>query len=329
MNNFYKEKKVLVTGGLGFLGSNLAHRLAASGAQVTLLDCLLPGHGGNLFNKVDLKKNIRFVKGDIRNLGLMERLIKGQDVLFNIAAQTSHTDSMKNPYLDIDINTRGQINLLEACRKFSPGIRIVYCSSRAIYGSAKKKNIDEETVPQPLDIYAANKLVGEHYHRVYSLVFGLNSTILRVTNSYGPRAQMKGPSFGILNWFIRLALDDAQIKIFGDGKQVRDYVYVDDIVEAFLKTAQNSNISGEIINIASGRGLPLITIVKEVVRIAGSGKIVHVPWPETNKKIDVGDFIADVRKAKRLIGWQAATSLRDGLAETVSFYRKNKNNYWS
>ena len=328
MTDFYKGKKVLVTGGLGFLGSNLACRLAGLGAKVTLLDCLLPGHGGNLFNMADFKKSARFVKGDIRNKPLMERLVKGQDVLFNIGAQTSHTDSMKNPYLDADINTRGQINLLEACKKANPGIRVVYCSSRAVYGSVSKRVIDEETVPRPLDVYATNKLAGEHYHRVYAKVFGLNATILRVANGYGPRAQMKEPSFGILNWFIRLALDDAQIKIFGDGKQVRDYVYVDDITDAFLKTGRNMKIPGETLNIASGRGLPLITIVKEVVRLAGTGRIVHVPWPDTNKKIDVGDFIADVHKARRLIGWEASTPLKDGLAETIDFYRQNKRRYW-
>ncbi|OGR87112.1 MAG: hypothetical protein A3A86_06330 [Elusimicrobia bacterium RIFCSPLOWO2_01_FULL_60_11] len=328
MTDFYKGKKVLVTGGLGFLGSNLACRLAGLGAKVTLLDCLLPGHGGNLFNMADFKKSARFVKGDIRNKPLMERLVKGQDVLFNIGAQTSHTDSMKNPYLDVDINTRGQINLLEACKKANPGIRVVYCSSRAVYGSVSKRVIDEETVPRPLDVYATNKLAGEHYHRVYAKVFGLNATILRVANGYGPRAQMKEPSFGILNWFIRLALDDAQIKIFGDGKQVRDYVYVDDITDAFLKTGRNMKIPGETLNIASGRGLPLITIVKEVVRLAGTGRIVHVPWPDTNKKIDVGDFVAEVSKAGRLIGWRATTPLRDGLEETIAFYRQNKKRYW-
>ncbi|OGR84350.1 MAG: hypothetical protein A2901_06165 [Elusimicrobia bacterium RIFCSPLOWO2_01_FULL_54_10] len=328
MTNFYHGKKVLVTGGLGFLGSNLSRHLVELGAKVTLLDSLLKGHGGNLFNMADFKKSVRFVKGDIRNKKLTEKIVKGQDILFNIAAQTSHTDSMKNPYLDVDINTRGQINLLEACRKGNPGIRIVYCSTRAVYGSAAKRIIDEATLPNPLDVYATNKLAGENYHRVYAKVFGLNATVLRLSNGYGPRAQMKEPSFGILNWFIRLALDDAEIKIFGDGKQVRDYAYVDDMTEAFLKTAQNNDIKGEILNIASGHGLPLINIVKEVVRIAGTGKIVHVPWPDTNKKIDVGDFIADVHKARRLIGWEASTPLKDGLAETIDFYRQNKRRYW-
>ncbi len=328
MQSFYKGKKVLVTGGLGFLGSNLTHRLVELGATVTVLDCILPGHGGNLFNISDIKKSVKFFKGDIRNKPLVNRLIKNQNILFNIAAQTSHTDSMKNPWLDVDINTRGQITLLEACKNLNPKIRIVYCSTRAVYGAVTAKIIHEEILPQPLDVYAVNKLAGEHYHRVYSKVFGLNATILRVANGYGPRAQMKEPSFGILNWFIRLALDDAEIKIFGDGKQVRDYVYVDDIVDAFLKTAQNENISGQVLNIASGKGLPLIDIVKEVVRIAGTGKIIHVPWPATNKKIDVGDFIADVRKIKKHTSWTSHTPLADGLQETIDFYRFNKKHFW-
>jgi len=328
MTDFYKGKKVLVTGGLGFLGSNLACRLAGLGAKVTLLDCLLPGHGGNLFNMADFKKSARFVKGDIRNKPLMERLVKGQDVLFNIGAQTSHTDSMKNPYLDVDINTRGQINLLEACKKANPGIRVVYCSSRAVYGSVSKRVIDEETVPRPLDVYATNKLAGEHYHRVYAKVFGLNATILRVANGYGPRAQMRQPSFGILNWFIRLAIDNAPIKIFGDGRQVRDYLYVDDIVDAFLMAGLRSDLRGETYNVASGKGVPLIEIVRKILRIAGKGTILHVPWPETNKRIDAGDFVADNRKIRRDAGWRATTALEDGLKSTIDFYEKNRRHYW-
>jgi len=297
--SFYKGKRVLVTGGLGFLGSNLAHTLASVGAHVAVLDCLLPSHGGNLFNISDIRTKVKFTKGDIRDKTLMESLVKGQDVLFNIAAQTSHTDSMKNPALDVDINTRGQITLLEACKKHNPKVRIVYCSTRAVYGPVKKSLIDEETLPAPMDIYSTNKLAGEHYHRIYAKVFGLNATILRVANGYGPRAQMKQPSFGILNWFIRLALDDQPIKIFGDGKQVRDYAYVDDLIDSFLKTGANLKVAGETFNVASGKGIPLIDIVKEVVRIAGTGEIVYVPWPVTNKKIDVGDFIADTRKLSK------------------------------
>lgn len=328
MYGFYAGKKVLVTGGLGFLGSNLARRLCELGAKVALLDSLLKSHGGNPFNIADFKKKVRWHKGDIRNKALVEKLIEGAEILFNIAAQTSHTDSMKNPWLDVDINTRGQITLLEACRRLNPRIRIVYCSTRAVYGSSSKSVIDEETSPNPMDIYSANKLAGENYHRIYAKVFGLNATILRVANGYGPRAQMKEPSFGILNWFIRLALDDQPIKIFGDGRQVRDYAYVEDIVQAFLKTAEKQDLPGEVLNVGSGRGVPLIDIVKDVVRIAGTGKITYVPWPETNKKIDVGDFVADVGKIKTRTGWEASMELERGLRETIVFYRKHKRHYW-
>lgn len=328
MFNFYKGKKVLITGGLGFLGSNLAHRLAELGAKVTALDCLLKVHGGNPFNFQGIGRRARWIKGDIRNAPLVKKLVKDQDVLFNIAAQTSHTDSMENPLLDVDINNRGQINLLEACRRINPGIRIVYCSTRAVYGSTTEKIISEKVLPNPLDIYSVDKLAGEHYHKIYSTVFGLNATILRVANGYGPRAQMKQPSFGILNWFIRLAIDNGEIRIFGDGMQIRDYAYVDDIVEAFLKTGASNHLRGEVLNVGSGKGVPLIEIVKQIVKIAGKGRIVYVPWPEKNKKIDVGDFIADVGKIQKATGWEAKTDLKTGLKKTIEFYEKNKKHYW-
>jgi UDP-glucose 4-epimerase len=248
--------------------------------------------------------------------------------LFNIAAQTSHTGSMQNPFLDIDINTRGQINLLESCRKFSPQIRIVYCSTRAVYGSNPANPIHEDCLPNPLDVYAADKLAGEYYHKIYSQVHGLKTMILRVANGYGPLAQMKAPSFGILNWFIRLAIDDQEIKIFGDGRQVRDYVYVEDIVNAFLLAGTSGLGNGEVLNVASGHGIPLIDIVKKIVRITGKGKIVYTPWPKENKKIDVGDFTADISKIKSKLKWKPKTSLETGLKSTIDFYKKYKKYYW-
>lgn len=310
------------------MGSNLAHRLVKCGARVTLLDCLLKLHGGNPFNIAGIREQVQWVKGDIRNFSLVQKTIKGKDLLFNIAAQTSHTDSVVHPFLDVDINAKGQINILESAKKHNPHIKIVYCSTRAVYGSSHKKYLDEETLLNPLDIYSADKLAGENYHRVYNKVFGLNTVILRCANGYGPFAQMKQPSFGILNWFIRLALDNQEIKIFGDGKQIRDYVYVSDIVDAFLKVGAVSQCQGNIYNIGSGKGNPLIEIVKKIVKIAGSGKIVYVPWPEKNKKIDVGDFIANIDKIKKEIGWEAKVPLEDGLKQTIEFYKKNKKYYW-
>ena len=328
LKQFYKNKKVLVTGGLGFLGSNLANHLAKLGASVTVLDCLLGQHGGNLFNIQSAGKKIRFVRGDIRDLNLVEKLVVAQDILFNIAAQTSHTASIQDPFLDADINVRGQINILESCKKINPKISIVYCSSRAVYGASPENPISESSLPNPLDIYAANKLVGEQYHKIYQRVYGIKTIILRVANGYGPCAQMKGPSFGILNWFTRLAMDDQEIKIFGDGKQVRDYVYVDDIVLAFLSAGMSTKLNGEVLNVASGRGIPLINIVKKIVQAAGKGRIIYVPWPEQNKKIDVGDFVADIRNAKKFLNWKPQISLEDGIGSMVAFYKKNKKFYW-
>lgn len=325
---FYRGRKVLVTGGLGFLGSNLSRRLAELGAQVTALDCRLPAHGANLFNLKGVEDRVKWADGDIRDAALVERLVGENEVLFNFAAQTSHTDSMQNPHLDADINTKGQLNLLQAARLRNPSIRLVYCSTRAVYGASSDKVVSEDSALNPLDVYAAHKLAGEHYHRIYGAVFGLNAVILRVANGYGPRAQMKAPSFGILNWFVRLAVDGQEIKIFGDGRQVRDYVFVDDICEAFAEAGARSDLRGETFNIGSGEGVPLIDIVHKILKIAGKGKTVHVPWPETNKKIDVGDFVADVRRIRGKTGWKPTVSLDDGLRRTVEFYEKNRKEYW-
>jgi len=212
--SFYSGKKVLITGGLGFLGSNLAHQLVVLGAKVTLLDCFLENHGANLFNIQEIQGQVQVVKGDIRDLPLLEKIIPGQDVLFNIAAQTSHTDSINNPLLDVDINNRGQIQLLETCKKWNPSVCIVYCSTRAVYGAGQQNPVNEMAPLNPMDIYSINKLSGEYYHKLYHSVFGLKTVVARLANGYGPRAQMKGPSFGILNWFARLAIDNQEIKVF-------------------------------------------------------------------------------------------------------------------
>lgn len=324
----YTGKKVLITGGLGFLGSNLALGLAELGADVTVVDNFLALHGANAFNVEPMRKQIKSVKGDIRNAALMKKLLKGKDFLFGIAAQTSHTDSVDHPQLDADINVRGQLNLLETCRAVNPGVKIIYCSTRAVYGSSKKPVIDEATVPNPMDIYSVHKLAGEYYHQLYHKVHGLKTVILRVANGYGPRAQMKAPSFGILNWFTRLALDNKEIKIFGDGKQLRDYVYVGDIVQAFLKVGASKRFGGDIYNVGSGSGVSLVNIVQEIVTISGRGSIVYVSWPDKNKKIDVGDFVADVAKIRADIGWQPTVSLHDGLKATIEYYLKYKKRYW-
>ncbi len=327
-SNAYSGKKVLITGGLGFLGSNIALALAEAGADVTVLDNFLKLHGANPFNIDPVKKRIRSVKGDIRNAALMKKLIKGRDFLFNIAAQTSHTDSVDHPFLDADINVNGQLNLLETCRAVNREIKIIYCSTRAVYGSSAKPSIDERTIPNPLDIYSVHKLAGEHYHQLYHKVHGLKTVILRVANGYGPRAQMKAPSFGILNWFTRLALDNKEIKIFGDGKQLRDYVYVGDIAQAFLKVGASERFNGEIYNIGSGVGVSLVNIVQEIVTISGKGSIVYVSWPDQNKKIDVGDFVADISKIRGDIGWQPGVKLHDGLKMMVDYYSQHKKHYW-
>lgn len=326
---WYEGKEVLVTGGLGFLGSNLALALHGLGARLTLFDALLPLYGGNPFNIEGLGGAADVVQADIRDFAALERAVEGKDVVFNIAAQTSHVDSMTDPWLDVDMNCRGQINLLEAVRRRAPAARVVYAGSRAQYGRPASVPVREDTPGRPTDVYSANKAAGEAYHFVYASAFDLWVTSLRINNAYGPRHQMKHGKYGILNWFVRLALDGRTIRIFGDGAQMRDYHYVDDVTEAFLLAGRCPEARGETFVLGGPEPVSFARLVQQVVEKAGSGSCEHVPWPEDRKAIEVGDFRADFSKARDVLGWEPAVGLAEGLERTVRFYREHRDRYWT
>lgn len=329
LKSFYKGKHILITGGLGFLGSTLAHALVKLNADVTIYDALLPEYGGNIFNVQDIKQKVKIIKKDIRDESSMQRAVENQDVIFNIAAQTSHVDSMKDPFLDLDINGRGQLVLLEACREINPRVKIIYAGSRAQYGAVDKLPVTEETPMVPIDIYGAHKILGEHYHFIYQRICGLRPVSLRLTNIYGPRHQMKHAKYGVQNYFLRLIIDNREVPIFGNGKQRRDFLYVEDAIEAFLQAGVSEKAVGQAFIISPNRPISLVDFVKEAIEIARSGSLVFREFTKERKQIETGDFFGDPRKFQSLTGWNPRVGLRDGLQQTIDFYRKHKHHYWT
>jgi len=284
----FASKNILITGGLGFIGSNLAIRLVELGANVTLVDSLIPEYGGNLWNIETIKDNVRINISDVRDEHSMKYLIKGQDYLFNLAGQTSHIDSMNNPYTDLEINARAQLFILEACRKHNPEIKIVFASTRQIYGKPEYLPVDERHPLQPIDINGINKMAGEWYHLVYNNVYGIRSTVLRLTNTYGPRMRVKDARQTFLGIWIRRVLEGKPFQVFGDGKQIRDFNYVDDVVTALLLAAENEDANGEIYNLGADDPISLKDIAEMLIKMENGSDYEIVPFPEDRKIIDIG-----------------------------------------
>jgi UDP-glucose 4-epimerase len=326
--SFYKGKQALITGGLGMIGSTLAHILIGWGARVSILDALLPLYGGNLFNIEDIKNDVAVTIGDIRDKTLMERAIPGQDVIFHLAAQVSYIDSMTNPFLDLDINCRGSLVLLEACKALNRDARIVFTGSRMQYGRILANPVDESHPMEPLMPYGIHKLSVEKYHLMYHQNDGLHVAVARITNPYGPRQQMKHGKYGIVNWFIKQAMTGQVIKVFGDGRQTRDYIFVEDVARALLALGAGPRADGEVFNVGSGCGVAFIDMIRQIVDIVESGKIEMVPWPADYQNVETGDFVADINKIQRLVGWRARVGLADGIRKTLDFYRTNQHHYW-
>ncbi len=327
-SGFFK-KNVLITGGLGFIGGNLARRLVEFESNVTLVDSLIDDYGGNLYNIKGIEDKVRVNIADVRDESSMRYLVRNQDYLFNLAGQVSHIDSMRDPYTDLEINCRSQLSILEACRKFNPEIRIVFAGTRQQYGKPDYLPVDEKHLMHPTDVNGINKMAGEWYHIVYNNVYGIRATSLRLTNTYGPRLLMKHNRQGFIGWFIRQAIDSEEIKIFGDGRQMRDFNYVDDVVEAFLMVAVNEKADGEVFNLGDSNPTSLLDFVKILLDITGTGSFKIVPFPEEKKKIDIGDYYGNYDKIKKTIGWEPKTILREGLEKTVAFYKENKQHYWT
>lgn len=325
----FTDSKVLITGGLGFIGSNLAIRLVELGANVTLVDSLIPEYGGNLWNIKPIKDKVRVNISDVRDEFSMKYLIQGQDYLFNLAGQTSHVDSMNNPFPDLEINAKAQLSILESCRKYNPGIKLVFASTRQLYGAPQYLPVDEKHPLAPVDVNGINKMAGEWYHLLYNNVYGIRASVLRLTNTYGPRMRVKDARQTFLGIWIKRVIDGEPLLVYGDGKQIRDFNYVDDVVEAMLVCAVSEDANGEIFNLGADDPINLKDTAQLMVDVAASGAFEIVPFPEDRKAIDIGDYYADYRKIRARLGWKPNISLQEGLTRTLQYYREYGGHYWS
>ncbi len=322
----FSGRRVLITGGLGFIGSNLARALVALGARVTIVDSLIPEYGGNRRNLAGIAAKVRVHRTDVREHAQLARLIRRQDFLFNLAGQTSHMDSMTDPETDLEINCRAQLALLEACRLHNPTVRIVFASTRQIYGRPDYVPVDERHPIRPVDVNGINKAAGEGFHMLYSRVHGIRATALRLTNTIGPRMRVKDARQTFVGVWIRRLLEDEPLEIWG-GEQRRDFTFVDDAVEAFLLAAARPEAVGEIFNLGGPPPVTLLRLAELLVEINGGGSFVVREFPDDRKKIDIGDYYADDAKIRKMLGWKARTDLKTALKRTVEFYRRELRYY--
>ena len=324
----FQGRRCLITGGLGFIGANLARRLVDLGAQVTLVDSLIPAYGGNLRNIAGIEERVRVNVADVRDQYGMNYLVQGQDYLFNLAGQTSHLDSMRDPHTDLEINCRAQLSILEACRNHNPDLKLVYSSTRQLYGKPDYLPVDERHLLHPTDVNGINKMAGEWYHILYNNVYGIRACVLRMTNTIGPRMRVKDARQTFLGIWIKRLLDGEPIQVWGDGTQIRDFNYVDDAVEALLLAAAKPEADGQIFNLGSNETINLRDLAALLVAINGSGDYEVVPFPPERKPIDIGDYYADYGLIRGALGWEPRVTLRDGLERTLQFYRAEKAFYW-
>ena len=322
LNGAFAGKRVLITGGFGFIGSNLARTLCDMRARVTVIDSLIPEYGGNAFNLSGYEEGIRTNISDVRDPYGIRYLIKDQDYLFNLAGQVSHTDSMINPYIDLDVNVHAQVYILEAIRQFNPKLRVVFSSTRQIYGRPQYLPVDEAHPITPVDVNGINKMAGEAYHLLYGKVYGIEVSCLRLTNTYGPRMRVKDARQTFLGWWIRQLIEGKELQIFGTGQQLRDLNFVDDVLEAMLNAAINPTAVGQVYNLG-GEPITLLELAKLMVEANGSGSFRAVPFPEERQAIDIGDYYGSYEKIKTDLRWEPQVSLRDGLERTLNYYKAN------
>jgi UDP-glucose 4-epimerase len=326
MKSDFQNKRVLITGGLGFIGSNLARRLVELGAHVTLVDSLVPEYGGNLFNIADLENKVRLNISDVRDEHSMQYLIQGQDYLFNLAGQTSHMDSMRDPQTDLEINCRAQLSILEACRKYSPEIKIVFASTRQIYGKPDHLPVNEKHLVRPVDVNGVNKMAGESFHILYNNVYGIRACALRLTNTIGPRMRVKDARQTFLGVWVRQLVEGKAFEVWG-GEQLRDFTYVDDAIEAFLLAAASPKTDGQIFNLGGDKPITLLNLAEVLVKISGNGKFTVREYPADRKSIDIGDYYADFSSIRETLGWEPKTPLAEGLKRTLDFYKEHLAHY--
>ena len=326
--NIFAGSDVLVTGGLGFIGSSLARRLVELRAKVTLVDSLIPEYGGNLFNIHDIRDRVTLDLTDVRDSAAMSSLIQKRQFLFNLAGQTSHLDSMTDPMTDLNINAAAQLRILEACRQHNRDLKIVFASTRQVYGRPEYLPVDEKHPINPIDVNGINKLAGEWYHLLYNDVYQIRACALRLTNTYGPGMRVKDARQTFLGIWIRQLIEGKPIQIYGDGKQRRDFNFVSDVVDALLHAGASSETDGQVFNLGHNKHISLQELASLLVEINGGGNYELVRFPKDRKAIDIGDYYADFRKIGELLGWSPTMSLEDGLKQTLEYYRKHHAHYW-
>jgi len=323
-------RRAMVTGGLGFIGSHLAAALVDRGAEVTIVDSLIPEYGGNPFNVREIADRVDIQYTDIRDPWAIRRLVQEKDLIFNLAGQVSHIDSMTDPTTDLEINGRAQLSLLEALRADNPEAKVVFAASRQQYGRPRELPVSEDHPMDPVDVNGINLVAAERFHLLYWEVYGIPTVSLRLTNTYGPHLLMKHDRQGFITTFIRRALDGEEIKVFGDGEQLRDFTYVDDAVEAFIAAAVADEANGQALNVGGIEPVPLLEVAELCQRIAGSGGGVDlVPWPEERRRIDIGSVYLDRSRIERVCGWEPRVGLAEGLERTLAFYRRYRDHYWT
>ena len=321
-------KKALITGGLGFIGSNLAHRLVDLGMHVILVDAMIPEYGGNLFNVRDIQDRVQINFSDIRDEHSINYLVRGQDFIFHLAGQVDHILSLTNPFPDIDINIRGSAAIMEAVKKYAPGARVVYTGTRGQYGPTVDLPVKEDTPMNPRGLYELSNMTVEKIMFLYNNHHGVSTTVLRLTNIFGPRAQMKHSRYGVVNWFIRVALDAGTIKVFGKGDLKRDFLYIDDAVEAILLSAVKEEAIGEVYNVGKDTASNFLELAQKVIEISGTGNWEYAPFSADRAKQEPGHFYSDITKIRKALGWEPGISLDEGLRRTIDFYKKYRDYYW-
>lgn len=329
MINYFANKKILITGGLGFIGSNLARTLLSYGAKITLVDSLIPVYGGNIFNIDDIKDKVTINISDVRDQYAMIHLLKGKDFLFNLAGQTSHLDSMLDPKSDLEINAAAQLAILEVCRKVNPELKIIFASTRQLYGKPEYLPVDESHPIRPVDVNGINKLAGEWYHILYNNVYGIRACALRLTNTYGPGMRVKDARQTFLGIWLRLLIEERPIKVFGDGLQLRDFNYVDDCVDALLLAGANEISNGKVYNLGSSEVIRLKDLAELLIEINGAGSCELVSFPVERKNIDIGDYYSNFDLISSDLDWQPKVGLKLGLEKSLKYYRKNYKHYWA
>ena len=327
MSKDITNKKILITGGLGFIGSNLTRRLVERGNTITVVDSLIPEYGGNLRNLHDIQDKIAVSLSDVRDVPAINNLIKGHDYLFNLAGQTSHLDSMHDPITDLDINAKAQLSILEACRKYNPDIRIVFASTRQIYGKPKYLPVDEKHPLHPVDVNGINKIAGEQYHILYQEVYGIASSVLRLTNTYGQRMRIKDARQTFLGIWIRSLLEGKSIQVFGDGKQRRDYNYVEDVLDALMIAATEENAIGKVYNLGAPAPLSLEGTAKIMCQKIEGSDYQMIPFPDERKAIDVGDFICDYSAFRNQFDWEPKVNFEEGIQRSLEYFKDEIEHY--